>query len=142
MAKKKKKDTPPDDEILGPVGDEALGASEPDPDEVPDPEETAAAREEAKRVLDEAQAQLTEAQAHFKETDEAHTRALAAAEPELDPNRHLLISSGDSFSVVDTDDKSLKIDFRDRPRRITYNGQNFEHVSEDAHGIWQYRQMP
>lgn len=28
-----------------------------------------------------------------------------------------------------------------RERRITFNGLNYEHVSEDADGIWVYRQM-
>jgi len=29
----------------------------------------------------------------------------------------------------------------DRPRRLSYNGANWEHVSEDADGIWIYRRM-
>lgn len=54
----------------------------------------------------------------------------------LDPKRHIKLQHGhDSYEVMDAPEGW------NRDRAVSVYGQNFEHVHDDAHGVWCYRKM-
>lgn len=47
----------------------------------------------------------------------------------------------DPNQFVSLDGSYVELDNSSRERRIAYGGSNYEHVSDDPDGVWEYRRM-
>jgi hypothetical protein len=65
--------------------------------------------------------------------DETETAEVAPAEEPVDMELVGLFDGVSGYSYVHVGET--------RQRRISYGGANYEHVADDVHGRWLYRQM-
>lgn len=95
---------------------------------------------ETRATVEEAKANLASAEQAHQEALDNHEAAKRAAIPVGDPTKHWKLEG--SADLIDIPPGQLPFGPNARPdRRLLVAGTNYEHVTEDEHGVWVYRRM-
>lgn len=114
------------------------GESAP-PQETAEQEEARAAQEEAAAAVAEAADEMADAQAVLDAATKRHEAAVAdhaatvKAPVKLDPDKYFLVEGDPTPREWPKGEE--------RSRRLLLGGYNFEHVTDNIHGVWVFRQL-